>query len=201
MNTPTRTRLTRGQSQQQTRQRLIETACRQVAERGFVSASVRDIAEAAGYSQGAFYSNFESKESLLLEVLKIHKDKEANRIAAIVKAAGEDFEATLAGLEAWAKQFVVPPDQALLASELQLHAVRSPEFGAVYRAFMLEQRANCIGILGRLFELSGTKPPAPLEDIAGGLMTLSCGLAIDKAIGGSAEGNVLPVFLRALFRT
>jgi AcrR family transcriptional regulator len=41
--------------------------------------SVRDIAADSGYSQGAFYSNFASKEALLLEILKLHKEEEAPR--------------------------------------------------------------------------------------------------------------------------
>lgn len=60
--------LTREQTPELTRQRLVDSARRLVAQRGINAASVRDLAGDVGYSQGAFYSNFASKEALLLEI-------------------------------------------------------------------------------------------------------------------------------------
>ncbi len=195
-----RTRLTRGQSQEQTRQRLIEAACRHVAERGFNAASVRDIAEAAGYSQGAFYSNFKSKEALLLDLLQQHKVAEAERIRTIVDGAGEDFGAALAGLEKWANGFGMSPEQAMLAAELQLHAARNSEFGAAYEVLMAEQRDAYAALIARLFALRGIAPPSSPQELAGGLMALARGVAIDSALQGRSAGSMLASFLRVLFQ-
>ena len=49
--------------------RLIEAAERLFIRKGFDNASVEEISEAAGYSRGAFYSNFEDKEQVLLAVI------------------------------------------------------------------------------------------------------------------------------------
>ena len=65
-----RQRLTREQSKDQTRQRLLDAAQAIFMKKGFVAASVEDIAEAAGYTRGAFYSNFRSKPELFLELLR-----------------------------------------------------------------------------------------------------------------------------------
>src|SRR5579863_1807875 len=65
-----RQRLTREQSKDQTRQRLLDAALTIFMKKGFVAASVEDIAEAAGYTRGAFYSNFRSKAELLIELLR-----------------------------------------------------------------------------------------------------------------------------------
>ena len=54
-------RLTREQSQAITRERILSAAGDVVARDGYDGASVDRIAEAAGYSKGAFYSNFSSK--------------------------------------------------------------------------------------------------------------------------------------------
>ena len=59
-------RLNREESQARTRSLLIEAARREIVKKGFALASVRDIADAAGFSQGAFYSNFPDKEAILL---------------------------------------------------------------------------------------------------------------------------------------
>ena len=73
MNASTpRKRLSREESQAQTRMRLIETARQLFVEHGYGGTSIRDIADGAGYSQGAFYSNFASKEDVLLELSLIH---------------------------------------------------------------------------------------------------------------------------------
>src|SRR6201985_2583546 len=66
----TRKRLTREDSRDQTTQRLLEAAQRLIAKKGLSAASVEDIAEAAGYTRGAFYSNFGSKSDLFIELLR-----------------------------------------------------------------------------------------------------------------------------------
>jgi len=65
----TRKRLTREESKELTRLRLIEAAERVFIRRGFDDASVDDISEMAGYSRGAFYSNFDNKEQVFLAVI------------------------------------------------------------------------------------------------------------------------------------
>jgi len=64
-----RKRLTRLESKEVTRTRLIEAAERLFVRKGFDDASVEEISEAAGYSRGAFYSNFEDKEQVFLAVI------------------------------------------------------------------------------------------------------------------------------------
>jgi AcrR family transcriptional regulator len=50
---------------QATRERVLEAAGEVFAERGFHGASVEDICERAGFTRGAFYSNFSSKDDLV----------------------------------------------------------------------------------------------------------------------------------------
>jgi AcrR family transcriptional regulator len=69
----TRKRLTREESRAQTRDRLLDATYEIVVRNGIEEASIEDIAEAAGFSRGAFYSNFESKEELLCALLEREK--------------------------------------------------------------------------------------------------------------------------------
>ena len=71
----TRKRLTREESKEVTRMRLIEAAERLFIRRGFDNASVEEISEAAGYTRGAFYSNFDDKEQVLLAVIDRRRPK------------------------------------------------------------------------------------------------------------------------------
>ena len=54
-----RQRLSREQSREQTRESLLAAAHDVFVQKGFAHASVEEITSAAGYSRGAFYSNFE----------------------------------------------------------------------------------------------------------------------------------------------
>src|SRR3954462_8690122 len=74
-----RKRLTREESRAQTRERLIEAAYTVFARDGLEAASIEDVAEVAGYSRGAFYSNFVSKDELVCAILgrEIQKTNEA----------------------------------------------------------------------------------------------------------------------------
>src|SRR3984885_14885837 len=83
-----RQRLTREQSKDQTRQRLLDAAQAIFMKKGFVAASVEDIAEAAGYTRGAFYSNFRSKPELFLELLRCdHEEMQADLDSIFVEGA------------------------------------------------------------------------------------------------------------------
>src|ERR1700735_5925499 len=77
-------RLTRQESRLETRARLLESAAQLFARGGYEGASVDLIAESAGYSKGAFYSNFESKEAIFLELLDIHKRREIEALSQLL---------------------------------------------------------------------------------------------------------------------
>src|SRR5882672_9783732 len=76
-----RKRLTRQESRAATRAKLVESAGEVFAERGFYGASVEEITERAGFSRGAFYSNFASREDLFLAVLDTYLDAEVRALA------------------------------------------------------------------------------------------------------------------------
>jgi AcrR family transcriptional regulator len=63
-------RLRRDERQAQTRAALIEAAGRLFEIDGFQATSIADIADAAGFTTGALYSNFANKEDLFLAVLE-----------------------------------------------------------------------------------------------------------------------------------
>src|SRR3954471_10523442 len=63
-------RLTREESREQTRERLLAAAAELFAERGVNGTSVEQIAERAGYTRGAFYGNFDGKPELLVALLR-----------------------------------------------------------------------------------------------------------------------------------
>jgi AcrR family transcriptional regulator len=122
-------RLTRAQAKARTRERLLDAAGRVFAERGFTGATVEEIAESAGYSIGALYSNFAGKEELFLELLSA---RFAERLGSWLDpgqderiAAATDPLAAVAGL--LVELADGSPEVMLLQAEFWLYAVRHPE--------------------------------------------------------------------------
>ena len=66
------------------RAELLELAARLFAERGYVSTTVRDIADAAGILSGSLYHHFDSKESMADEILTSFLDELFGSYASIV---------------------------------------------------------------------------------------------------------------------
>src|SRR5512133_3917578 len=78
-----RKRLTREESQAQTRERLLDAALKLFIKVGIDAASLEEVAETAGYSRGAFYSNFASKDELICELVLREMQRGHEQINAI----------------------------------------------------------------------------------------------------------------------
>lgn len=192
-------RLSREESQAQTRARLIDTAQQLFVSHGYGATSIRDIAEQAGYSQGAFYSNFSGKEELLLAFLRRHMETEAAQLARLTEREGRSPEQMLAALEDWAATLNRDADWSVLSIELQLHARRSPGFAAAYQQVWDAHRAALGRVVGQLFAHCGRKPPAEADELAAAFMALAHGLALQRVDGRpDPSGRLIMVFLRAL---
>jgi AcrR family transcriptional regulator len=176
---------------------LIEAARTEIVRQGFALASVRDIAEAAGFSQGAFYSNFPDKEAILLELVQRHQSEERARIEAALNSAQGDAKVAMRAIEKWSATINSDPGFAVLAIELQLHALRSPSFAKSYDELNRKHRRALGLLVARMFELLGRKAPADPAEIATGFIALGRGMAL-MAKDGEAGGRIIVTFLKAL---
>ncbi|MBC8749386.1 MULTISPECIES: TetR/AcrR family transcriptional regulator [Paraburkholderia] len=170
-----RQRLTREQSKDQTRERLLDAAQVIFMKKGFVAASVEDIAAAAGYTRGAFYSNFRSKSELFLELLRRdHEAMQADLHAIFESAASrEEMEARVlryySSLHRENKCF-------LLWVEAKLLAVRDGRFRLRFNAFMHEKLEQLSAYVREFSERVGTPMSMPPEQLAIGLIGLCDGV-------------------------
>jgi TetR/AcrR family transcriptional regulator, transcriptional repressor of aconitase len=94
-------RLSREENQALTRARLLTVAKEHFAREGYASSSLDRIAEDAGFSKGAVYSNFAGKDELFLGVLEEHGRISVNEILQAVKGAA-DIETAIDRIAAWA---------------------------------------------------------------------------------------------------
>jgi AcrR family transcriptional regulator len=191
-------RLTRTEKRAATRQALLEAAAAVFARRGLVGASVEEITEEAGFSRGAFYSNFASKEELFLTLIE---GRSAEHVAGIAQAfqQGDTVQERIANGGRFIDALVARERQwCALYMEFWAAAMRNPSlrprFAAQYRALhagtaqMIQAQTDAVGI----------PLDTPAEELAGTLIAVFEGYVLQKLI----DPQLLPddFFARLLVR-
>ncbi|MGO9173518.1 MAG: TetR/AcrR family transcriptional regulator [Rhodomicrobium sp.] len=200
MNSTPRNRLTREESHLQTRARLLAAAQEEIARHGISAASVRNISEAAGFSQGAFYSNFQSKEAMLLALMEDHMQQEAVAFQEIIEAtAPDDLEKTLVEIAGWLRTLQADRSWSMLALELQMHANRNAEFAAKYDESKSSIQTAFAKGFALLFDRHHLAPRLDPLQMAMGFNALWSGLAIQGTVASAQPADeVVLIFLKAL---
>ena len=173
---------TRAEKQAQTKQALLVAARKLFIERGFAGATVDAIATEAGFSRGAFYSNFESKERLFAELLdqqvfEVYRQMARDRLTGAASTMGETAEELAAVVRDPERRWAF----ALLL-ELLAHAGRDPEFRRIAARFWGGTRDLTEEVIRRDYEARGAEPPADPRSIATALIALDIGIAMQHAV-------------------
>lgn len=182
-------RLTRKEKQAHTRTCLMQSAARLFARRGLDQASIDDVAADAGYTKGAFYANFKSKEELFLAMLD---ERFAERLQELDRALASDApaeeQARQAG-ESFVRSLNSDPEWQRLFLEFAAYAARNEEFRQelVTRYRTLRKR------MSELFQAhareQGLEPSPEQKDLmALMLFSMANGVALEKLL----EPDVVP---------
>lgn len=201
--TYTARRLTRREQQEQTRVRLIDAANRMFAEGGIIAASLRNLCARAGFSQGAFYSNFTSKDELLLSVIERHIQQEVSLMQELVsKSDSEGIDGALDRLAYRLSELARDPQWSLLSVELQLHSRRDPSFAERSEKVKMASLREFSVLLENLINRHNLAPVMPVFDLARGLYALWSGLALQGSIKEALpRDQVFLSFLRNMIVT
>jgi AcrR family transcriptional regulator len=151
-----------------TRRRLLDAAIAVVADRGFHAASVDAIAEEAGYSVGAIYSNFGGKDDLFLAVFDEH--------AAWFESVLDDASAEANAIEAMLDE----ERQFLVFVSFWSYAVRTPKVRRRLASRMARFREHVARLVERRAEQQGRKLVAPPEQVATLALALFRGIALER---------------------
>jgi AcrR family transcriptional regulator len=167
-----------------TRARLIRAAEKIFARDGFEAAKLEEIASEAGYTRGAFYANFESKEDLFFALLEGQISSRINAVEQIARnvrdpedklRAFRDFFLTVCEDRRW----------SLLSLEFKLFAVRHPEVKVRLAAMNRRLVKPRIGILRDVMEGSGRKLPVSPTAIAMSLSAVTNALGLENMLDRS----------------
>ncbi|MBF4568074.1 TetR/AcrR family transcriptional regulator [Plantibacter sp. VKM Ac-2880] len=201
---------------QRTRERLVDAAYEVFAELGVHAASVEQISERAGFTRGAFYSNFDSKEELFFALESRENQLRLDRLEAglqtvspsLLDAAGRYTEGSL---EALIRAFLeLQPDDrrwCLVQSEFRMLAMRDADVAARYLQHQESAGRQLAAWLDQAAGLAHVRFTIPTPDIANIVVALYES-AIQTAVLMDPDGDegsprelamrTLPAIVRAL---
>ena len=182
-------RETRAERQARTRAELLATAAGVFARRGYNGASVEEIAEEAGYSHGAVYSNFDGKADLFLAVFEEYMAQRARELAATQVGLEDDepLEARARALaDQWMERFAHDRESFLLHMEFIAHAGRDPELAGRFGTRSASLREAVAGYIAHYQDLEGIESALPPADLAMVLRALGIGLAVEALVSPDA---------------
>jgi|NGEPerStandDraft_6_1074524.scaffolds.fasta_scaffold120458_2 AcrR family transcriptional regulator len=199
-----RVRLCREESREQTRQRLLDAAQSVIAKKGLAGTSVEDIAAAAGYTRGAFYSNFRSKGDLFIELLR-RDHRQAHDAMSEILGADLQVEQLEQRVRQMYGQLYRSNEGFMNWTEARMLAARDAKFRAKLNALMLEKRDFIAAFIVHFYARVGVSPPSPPAELAMGLMSLVEGvklfrLSSPQDMTVEAAESILTLFIDSLMR-
>lgn len=181
-----------------TRARLIAAAYEVFAEVGFQAATIEQICERAGFTRGAFYSNFESKVDLFIALFEDHSVDLIERIRELAASAPAE-----GGVESLLGYFTDLTEEDrnwyLISTEFTLYAVRNPDAAEMLAERDRKLREEIEPLIEAAIERTGRKPLVPVALMARGVVALAEGASGQAYVEpeslppGSLERALIPL--------
>ncbi len=183
-------RLRRDESQARTRELLVSIAKKLFLRDGYQATSIEKVATEAGFSKGAVYSNFASKDELCIAVLASVRADEMRAIG-LAWSAAHTFDERLAAFASWAERMIGDTGWTLLEVEFGLSARQNRRLRAELsdsQRTMREAVAAVVEAQRREFDIHSTLPGGVA---ASALLSLGIGLGIQRMI--DREVSITPL--------
>ena len=193
-------RLTPERRKELTRDALVDAAATLFARKGFVAASLDEIAETAGFSRGAIHFHFDSKDDLFVAVLERYHDRLL--AASVARALADDaFPGDPATTAAAWKEIHDEGggDHVLLNLEFRTYALRNPSFARRAAKLEAEAGAATAEVLAQRAETHGLRWTMPIEQVTELLYATSGGLLERDAVSGANSEAGFAAFLSLLW--
>ena len=182
-NTRPRKRLTREESRAQTRATLIAVGRKHFLRYGLGGAVTEKIAEDAGYSRGALYSNFNGKEELFVAVIQEEQTRHLNVFQSLLKEEPSGKKR----LKKWRDAIVnlmTDHDWIVLRAEFEVGALRSESIRKSFVAMHRQQLRDGGELVRDLLRSPDVTSRLTPDDFITVIINLAHGLAITQRILG-----------------
>lgn len=191
----------RPKNREQTRSRLLDAAAVEFTRNGFTDTSIEQIVARAGYTRGAFYSNFKSKDELFLAIMADRMEDVARELSALA-----ELDDVSSMLDAISEQETRRPtrqheDAFVLSIEFWLYAMRNRDVRRKLAREYASARRSMAGALDRICDRIGIEPPLDPEDLAGSVLALDSGLLLQRYVDPNGlpsdlTGRIISLVLR-----
>jgi AcrR family transcriptional regulator len=180
----------RAARQEETRAALVETAARMFMANGYHATSLDAIAREAGFTKGAVYGNFQSKEDLFLEVYAQRAQRFVEETAALIDELGPAETLRRLARETSTRR---GREDGWLAVyfEFWAHVLRNPHLRARFAALRARSRQPLEAALTQVAEADGRRTPWNLTPAVVAMNALQLGLALERL----TDPDVVPATL------
>jgi AcrR family transcriptional regulator len=184
-----------------TRRHLLEAAAMVFARQGFHGATLDEVAATAGFTKGAVYSNFKSKDDLFLALLADRTERQLAVVSDVLAAGGhaaaEQFPLVS---QLFRGELFWDDDFATLYLEFVLYARRHPDAQTKLAETALRTRAMVQELIEAEYAALGIAPKYGSADIAAMSLALFGGFGLDRLIDPrSVSSETLDTTLTLLF--
>lgn len=196
-------RMNRAEKRQANQARILAAARKVFGARGFHAATIEEIAEEAGLSNGAIYYNFESKGDLFLALAEGRADERIRHMRETLDAASAAGAAGAVALDEEARDATRGLKESgewrLLLMEFTAHAARTPSLAPKLQAHKRRLRAALADLFEQRLNARGGSAPVPADHLALAVLALANGLAAEElADPGSVPDELLGDLLTLL---
>jgi len=200
-----RTHMCQEERTQATRRKLLDAAKRIFAQDGFEAARLEDIAARAGYTRGAFYANFESKEDIFFALFEEWVCERIESVTIAMRKHSDPVE-KLAALRTHYAKLATDRSLVLISMEFKLFALRHPEAHARLRSKHRRVRAYFGELFSELMRELDKKIPIGYPAASACLGAVAQGLLLEhlidpKTLSDADIGHALGQFFDSVFQS
>jgi AcrR family transcriptional regulator len=189
----------RAERQAQTREKLVAVAREMFLTDGYTATSLDKVAEAAGFSKGAVYSNFSGKDELCLAVLDgIHAEQLEGVTAAF--SSETDIDGRIDAFTQWARKHLGDPGMTALEAEFGAAARRSPYVAKQLRDRRRQITGEIARLLRTVIDESGLDVAFDPDKAAVALLSLGIGVGAMRAFDARLDVDIVGETMRTLLR-
>lgn len=201
--TPTQKRPTRAQKREANRGRILDAARTVFGAHGYHAATIEEIADEAGLSNGAIYYNFRNKEELFLALLDARLDERlehTRQTLAAGRGAGSGDRSLQEEALDVTRSFKESREWRLLLLEFVAYAARNPGFAKRFKDHKRRLRTALEELIEQHLSARGITPPIPIDQLAMAITALANGLAVEElsdpgAVSDQLLGDLLTMLL------
>ena len=184
----------------ETVERLLDAALKTFAEVGFAAASVEDICRRGGFTRGAFYSSFRTKDELFGALFARETTRDLARAEQQLTGIEQEADPVAAAVERCLSTFRADRTWVLVLTEYRLHAARRPDAAAALAEHLAGLHTRLTELIEAAATRSGVRLTLPAGELARIVTALHDGFVISDLPGAGrpADAGATPLERTAL---